>query len=165
MLLTRGSLIGQWSLGEADGTLLIGDFIESGVGFYGATRSLSAREDPQIRLPFQLGVQLGKLAAGHTQLVGRAGYAGGLNASAYAGPFLGARIKHRAVGFESHYVRDPRATVSSATLRLYPSPSTERAGLNFALRYDSQKNDPSGLFSLTKGATERSLMLIFSSER
>ena len=163
MLLSRGSLIGQWNLGEADGTFLIGDFVETGVGFYGATRSLSSREDPQIRLPFLLGVQLGKLTAGGTQLVGRAGYAGGLNASAYAGPFVGARLKHRVLALESSYVIDPNASVTSAMLRWYPS--TNSAGLNVALRYEYQKNDPTGLFSLTKGATERSLMLLFSGER
>lgn len=163
MLVSRGSLIGQWKLGETEDALLIGDFVETGVGFYGATRSLSAREAPQIRLPFQLGVQLGKLTAGGTQLVGRAGFAGGLNASAYAGPFIGARIKHRAVGFESSYVIDPNASVTSAMLRWYPSASN--TGLNVALRFDYQKNDPTGLFSLTKGATERSLMLLFSGER
>lgn len=163
MLVSRGSLIGQWNLGETDGALLIGDFVETGIGFYGATRSLSARETPQIRLPFQLGVQLGKLIGGGTQLVGRAGYAGGLNASAYAGPFIGARLKHRAVGVESAYVIDPNATVASAMLRWYPSASNP--ALNIALRFEYQENDPTGLFSLTKGATERSLMLLFSGER
>ena len=163
MLVSRGSLIGQWNLAETDGALLIGDFVETGVGFYGATRSLSAREDPQIRLPFQLGVQLGKLTSGGTQVVGRAGYAGGLNASAYAGPFIGARVKHRAIGFESSHVMDATATVTSAMLRWYPSASN--TGLNVALRYDLQKSDPTGLYSLTKGSTERSLMLLFSGER
>jgi hypothetical protein len=163
MLMSRGSLIGQWQIGAAEANLLLGDFVETGYGVYGATRRLSERESPQIRIPLRVGMQLGKLTAGGTQLVGRAGYAGGLNASAYAGPFVGARLKHRAFGLESSHVLDADAALTSVMARWYPKPSN--TGLNVALRYEYQKNDPTGEFSLTKGATERSLMLVFSAER
>lgn len=163
MLLSRGSFLGQRNLSATDGALLIGDFVETGVGFYGATRSLSARESPRIRLPFQLGVQLGKLTGSGTQLVGRVGVAGGLSANSYSGPFIGGRVKHRFIGVEATQVFDSEASIMSAMLRWYPSTSNER--LNIALRYESQRNDPTGLFSLTKGSKEQSLMLLFSAER
>jgi hypothetical protein len=163
MLMNRGSVIGQWNLSATDGAFLLGDYFELGVGFYGATRSLSARETPQIRLPFQWGAQLGKLTAGGTQVVGRLGYAGGLSASAFSGPFVGARVKHRALGAEATRTMAADASVTSAMLRWYPSSSNER--LNLALRYELQAYDPSGLYSLTKGSTERLLMVVFSAER
>ena len=163
MLVSRGSLIGQWNLAETDGALLIGDYVETGVGFYGATRSLSQRESPQIRLPFQFGVQLGKLTAGGTQVVGRMGFAGGLSRSAYTGPFVGVRVKHRALGFESTHTIDSDASITAAMLRWYPNARVER--FNLALRYELQQYDPTGLYSSTKGSTERSLMLLFSAER
>jgi hypothetical protein len=163
MLVSRGSLFGQWTLSERDSALLVGDYVETGVGFYGATRSLSARESPQIRLPFQVGVQLGKLTDGGTQVVGRVGVAGGLSASAYSGPFIGARLKHRAVGLEASQTFDRSASITSAMLRWYPSTRSER--FNVALRYESHRYEPTGLYSLTQGATERSLMLVVSAER
>jgi hypothetical protein len=163
MLLSRGSLLGQWNLAETDGALLIGDYIETGVGFYGATRSLSAREQPQIRLPFQYGVQLGKLTTGGAQLVARVGLAAGIGGTAYRGPFIGARVKRRSLGLESTHTIASGASVTSAMFRWYPSTSQER--FNIALRYELQTYDPSGIYSLTKGSTERSLMLLFSAER
>jgi hypothetical protein len=96
-------------------------------------------------------------------VVGRAGVAGGLSAGAYSGPFIGARLKHRAVGVEASQTFDRFASITSAMLRWYPSTSNER--LNIALRYESQQYEPTGLYSLTKGSRERSLALLFSAER
>jgi hypothetical protein len=163
MLMNRLSVLGQWNLAETDGALLIGDYLEGGVGFYGATRSLSAREEPQIRLPFQYGVQIGKLTEGGAQLVARVGFAAGIGGTSYRGPFVGARVKRRSLGLESTHTIASGASVTSAMFRWYPSTSQER--FNIALRYELQTYDPTGLYSLTKGSTERSLMLLFSAER
>lgn len=163
VLASRGSLLGQWNLGEQEGALRIGDYLETGVGFYGATGTGSLRQSPVLRLPLHYGLQLGKLTASGTQLVGRAGYAAGLSATAYSGPFIGARVKHRAVGVESSYILDSRGSNASVLLRWYPRTSMGIA--NVALRYERQQYDPTGEFSLTKGSSERSLMLLFSGER
>jgi hypothetical protein len=111
----------------------------------------------------QWGVQLGKLTSGGTQLVGRAGVAGGLTASSYLGPFVGARVKRRSLGAESAYVLDANGSVVSLLLRWYPR--TRLEGFNVALRYERQQYDPTGEFSLTRGSEERTLMLLFSAER
>ncbi len=163
VLASRGSLLGQWNLGEQEGALRLGDYLETGVGFYGATGTGSLRQSPVLRLPMHYGLQLGKLTAGGTQLVGRAGYAAGLSATAYAGPFIGARVKHRAVGVESSYIMDSEGSNASVLLRWYPR--TSMGIFNVALRYERQRYEPTGAFSLTKGASERSLMLLFSGER
>lgn len=162
-LVSRSSLLGQWNLGEQDGALLIGDYLETGVGFFGATGKRSGRKSPVLRLPLHWGVQLGTLTEDGTQLVGRVGVAGGLSSTSYLGPFLGARVKRQGLGAESAYVFDANGSVTSVLLRWYPRARLE--GFNIALRYERQQYDPSGLFSLTKGSEDRTLTILFSAER
>lgn len=163
MLNSRGSLFGQWNLSETDGEFLIGDYIDLGVGFYGATGIGSSRQPPVMRIPVQLGAQLGKLTETGTQLVGRAGFAVGLDARSYGGPFLGARVKRRRLGLESTYIGADRSDLISALLRWYPRAGP--TGFNVALRYEYQRYRRSDFLDSDQPSRERSLTLVFSGER
>lgn len=160
---TRGSVLGQRSLGANPADLIVGDYLDLSLGFYGATGKRSLRQEPTIRVPVQYGVQVGKLTSAGTQLVGRVGVAGGLGVDYSVGPFVGVRLKHRAIGVEAQRIVSEESTGSSVLLRWYPRGGRE--GANVALRYGIDRYEAVGLFTPGEGMRERTVTLLFSAER
>jgi hypothetical protein len=159
MMFSRGRLLGHANLSETPGELVVGDFLDVGVGFYAGT----GREPGVMRIPVNYGLAVARRLAGGTELVARAGMSFGLGYDATGGPFVGGRLKSGPVGVEGLFITANEATLSQWFLRWYPRSRT--VGFNVALRYELEQSTAGSLLVPERGVRDQSVMLVFSVER
>lgn len=159
MFLSRGRMLGQVDLRDTPGELMIGDFLDLGLGFYAG----AGREPGVLRIPVNYGIAVAHQLKGGMQLVGRAGAALGLGYDVSGGTFVGGRIRAGALGVEGLHVIASEASLSQWFLRWYPRSRT--AGFNVAVRYELEQTNAGSLLNPARGPRDRSVMLVFSVER